>query len=80
MNEYKIKWFSLTYNCAWTAILLWVMFKLVVLVLNMFQQAEGQDKLLWIIILGLMMFAMKFRIPYFDSFVICDKCGQGIHN
>lgn len=79
MNEYKIKWISMVYNCFFSGIILWIMFKIIVLALGFMSRAEGQDKLLWIIIIGIMCIAIKIRLPYFDTFVICEKCGQGVH-
>ena len=68
MKEYNFKWIRFLWETSFTVFVFWFGYKLLMIPLTVIQITEGTDKLIWVVILGLMCFAIKFRIPPFFKF------------
>jgi len=68
MNEYKFKWLRLIWESFYTFFVFYIGYKLVLIPLLFIGKTEGSEQLIWIVVLGLMSFTIKFRIPKFYNF------------
>jgi len=68
MKEYHFKWFRFIWETAFTFFVFWIGYNLLSIPLTFIGITEGTDRLIWIVVLGLMCFSIRFRIPRFYSF------------
>ncbi len=74
ITKYNLHWFKFTYNVLWCGLLAFIGFRLMVIALEFFSEAQGrEEQLLWIIIIALMGFTIKFRFPNFNRFYTIER-------